>query len=343
MKLIQCLDRLAVFTTVSALQSFGALGVGLAIAGFHDRSVTDVLTGAVIVETLALVIALSVARPRLPRLRERTLLTATLLFSLPLVVQQLGLLVMAASDRFVVQRDLGSAETGRYQIAYSLGAAIIIIINYLFASWLPRVMQIPDVQTRQRVLAESRDGLLRCLLPLTLGLALGGPLVMQVWAPQSFHPEGLTMVTLLVVVSTFAWSFALTNGQVLLSEHRSIATALTTAVAAALNLALNIILVPRFGIIGSAAATLVSYLALAAMLVFHRRRVFPLSAPRPAIWVEVLGMTAAIFATWYIPVQGRAGVTIRAIGSIVCLVWAWNWLSKLRRTALTEVEEASLS
>jgi O-antigen/teichoic acid export membrane protein len=66
-----------------------------------------------------------------------------------------------------------------------------------------------------------------------------------------------------VAVCTFPYGQFLSNLRALMSEGRTARAALTTLVAATVNIGLNIAMVPLFGITGSAVATVASYTLLA--------------------------------------------------------------------------------
>lgn len=335
--LLRCMDRLLAFAVVSGLQSVGALSAGLLVALLGQRSAANVMKGAILAQAVAVVFAIAQIRPRLPRTRYVARVRLALQFSLPLVCQQLGYLLMAAADRIVVQKDLGPGPTGRYQVAYNVGAIGIMLVGYLNQAWLPRVFRIADVPLRQDVLASTRDGLYRALMPMSLGLAFGGPLVLGVWAPSSFRPAGLTAITLVVIVSTLAWSFALTNTQVLLAEHRSGIVGIVTIVAAGLNVLLNILLVPHFGIEGSAYATLISYALFAVGTEVFRRRCRYLRPVSHGTVIGLLALVGAIAATSRIPVGQIQGDAERMVGSAICLIWLCYVLLKLRGATLRRV------
>jgi len=103
------------------------------------------------------------------------------------------------------------------------------------------------------------------LIPVVLGLAAGAPLVLEVWVPKSFHPAELTQIVAIVAVCTFPFGQFVANLRALMSESRTGRAAVATLVAAAVNIGLNIAMVPFFGITGSAIATVLSY-ALCARL-----------------------------------------------------------------------------
>ncbi|HXW33873.1 MAG TPA: polysaccharide biosynthesis C-terminal domain-containing protein, partial [Acidimicrobiales bacterium] len=200
---------------------------------------------------------------------------------------------------------------------------------FLNLAWLPRIFGITDPPTRAAVLAGSRDGLYRLLVPFTMGIALGGPLVLRIWAPRSFHTQTLIPVVALVVASTIPVCTAYVHSRLLLSEGRSSTVALITVTAAAVNVGLNLVLVPRIGINGSALATLAAYGLLAMGMASLSRLVLPL--PRPPLWLagSLATIEGFILLSSYLPNHGSAAI-LRALGTLVCVVACISVLRRLQ-------------
>lgn len=318
--ILRCRDKLMAFAIVSVLQSIVALGCGLLLAEVASRTVSAVILGAIIVQALALGIALGVVRPPVSGVIAVRTFGRALRFSLPLVPQQVAYFVIAGSDRLVVQRDLGTVATGRYQVSYNIGAMAIVLLTFLNQSWLPRVFAVRDAASLVDLVAASRDGLYRLLIPACLGLAVGGPEALRVWAPASFRTGGLTAVTLIVVLSTVPWSATLANSRLLFSASRTVECAVVAVVAAILNVGLNIILVPHLGIDGSAWATFASYLVLAAGTALMSRRVGRLRRV-PVRLIGIAGAALAVgAASYYIPLGGW-GLVVRLSLSGILVGW----------------------
>ena len=118
---------------------------------------------------------------------------------------------------------------------------------------------------RSRLLASSRDMMNLLLIPVVCGLAAGAPVVLRVWVPKSFHPAQLTPIVAIVAICTFPFAQFTANLRALMSEGKTGRAAVATLVAAAVNIGLNVLMVPFLGITGSAVATVLSY-ALCARL-----------------------------------------------------------------------------
>ena len=256
-------DSLGMAIVVVALGSLGAQAVGVALAYWWAPTVTSYLCGVIIGQGAAALVGLLALRPDWPALAAVRRHGRAFLFGLPMVPQQLSAFILYAGDRVVVRHDLGSAATGRYSVAYNVGSLGVILLVFANQAWMPRVYAVKDRIARSRLLANSRDVLNLLLVPVTCGLAAGAPVVLRIWAPRSFDPAGLTWIVAIVAVSTFPYSQSLSNVRALMSEGRTGRAAVTTLVAAVVNIALNVVMVPFLGITGSAIATALSFVLLA--------------------------------------------------------------------------------
>jgi len=185
------------------------------------------------------------------------------LFGLPMVPQQLSGFILGVGDRVVIRHVLGSADVGRYSVAYNLGNLGFILLVLINQVWMPRIYAVTDREERSRLLASSRDLMNLLLIPVVCGLAAGAPLVLDVWVPPSFHPAQLTLLVAIIAICTFPFAQFVANLRALMSEGKTARAAVATLIAAAVNIGLNVVMVPFLGITGSAIATVLSYVLCA--------------------------------------------------------------------------------
>ncbi len=318
---LRCHEKLAVYATVCLLQAIVGVGVGTVVAYFGQRLATEVLWCTVSVQAAAVVLSLLTVRPHWRGVFDFGTLVTTLRFSIPIVPLQISTFILSACDRIIIQKDLGSGQAGRYQVAYTLGAISISLLNFLNLAWLPRIFAIHDPRERVAVLAASRDGLYRLLVPITLGTALGGPLVLHLWAPRSFDTEALVPVVALVVASTLPVCTSFVHSRHLLSDGRSATVAVVTVGAALVNIALNLALVPRMHINGSALSTLISYGLLASGMATMSLRLRSVPRPPVLLWGLLAITEALVIASSWLPIHG-ASALLRLVGSSGCVVAA---------------------
>ena len=258
-------DKLRMAIFVGALQSVGAQAAGVLLLYLWAPTVASYLCGLIIGQGAAALVGLLALTPNWSALAVIRRYGPTFQFGLPMVPQQLSGWVLGVGDRVVVSHVLGSAAVGRYSVAYNVGSLGFILLVFVNQAWMPRIYAVAERVARSRLLASSRDMMNLLLIPVVCGLAAGAPLVLAVWVPQSFHPAELTPIVAIVAICTFPFGQFLANLRALMSEGRTGRAAMATLVAAAVNIGLNVVMVPFLGITGSAIATVLSY-ALCARL-----------------------------------------------------------------------------
>ncbi|WP_433300441.1 lipopolysaccharide biosynthesis protein [Actinoplanes sp. CA-030573] len=317
--LLRSLDKLALFGAVSFIQSVVAEALALGLVKFYRSTAEVFLGGQVAAQFVAALLGLAVAPPVLMLWRDRVVLDRALRFALPLVPAALSTFVLSVSDRLIIEAQMGSEAVARYQVAYNVASMPMLLLSVLNSAWMPRFFGISDEAERRTVLASSRDALYRLMLPVVAGFACGAPLVLRVWAPSSYHPEDLHFVVCLVLITAIPYAGQLAVTRTLMADGRTGAAAVATLLAAAVNVTLNLWLVPSFGLEGCALATLAAYafLYLGLELVVRRAAV----PPSPLRLKLQLGAAAALTLASALVTENAVTLTLRAVAGAATLVW----------------------
>jgi O-antigen/teichoic acid export membrane protein len=318
--LLRSHDKLAYFSLVSLVQSVVAEALALGMVAFYRPTAEVFLTGQVAAQFLAALLGLALAPPALFLLRDKAVLSRALLFALPLVPSALSSFVLSTSDRLIIEADLGSEAVARYQVAYNIGSMPMLLLWILHSAWMPRFFGITNDAERRTVLAESRDALYRLLIPVLIGFACGAPLVLRVWAPASYQPDRLLLLVCIVLITAIPSAGQLAVTRALTADGRTGVTAVVTVLAAALNVALNVVLVPRLALTGSALATLAAYAFLHIALSIAGGN--SLKVPRPARLLQLQLAGVAVFALLSAGLADTPfTLTIRAIAVAGTAAW----------------------
>ncbi|MCU1527314.1 MAG: polysaccharide biosynthesis protein [Frondihabitans sp.] len=316
--LLRSQDRLLPFAVVSAVQSLVAEGLSLSLVALLGGTAGSFVGGQLAAQILAMCLSLLAVKASVFRRRHLKAIGADLRFALPLVPAALSTFILAMADRLILQRKLGSADVGRYQIAYNIGSLPTLLVGVLNTAWLPRFFSSsPDQVEMSRY---ARDQLDRLLLPVVVGMSVGSPLLLALWAPSSYAPQDLLAVTAVVVVSVLPYAAGLVPTRTLLTSGKSLPVALATALAAVANVALNFLLIPSLGIAGAGLATLLAYVILWLALAVAARAVVAVPARgwRPATLMIIAGAIALVSAG--VGIDG-AWLGLRLLVTSAAVVW----------------------
>jgi O-antigen/teichoic acid export membrane protein len=289
--LLRSRNMFRAYALISFVQSLLAEVVSVLLVVFVHRSAAEFILGEMLTQFVAVALVLYMIRPLPLRRRDRALVAKSLRYAGGLVPAAVASFLLTASDRIIIRHDLPILEVARYGAVYNIAAIPILLLGLLDPVWLPRFFKLDDPRLRAGLLADSRDMLLRLLIPTVVGLGFGIPLVLSVWVPGYYHPHELVIVVVTISAGAFPMAGYISANRVLLIAGRTAPVGLCMVVAALFNIATNIVLVPRMGIEGSALATSLSYVVLLALGVFFAHRIQRLRYPSAGL---LLGCAAAI-------------------------------------------------
>lgn len=279
------------------------------------RQPDDVLPAAVASTAAAALVVVGLLRTyrrHFGRLRlhyDRVAWRALLRPALPIAASSLAISVYLNLDKLMIGLMRTQAEVGLYEAAYRLvgmsqvGAVILsqAFFPALASAWGDRA------QTAGHIDAYAR-AMFAFGLPVTAGGALlAGPLVVLYAGPAYAGAAP----ALAVLLGSAAVSYLnMVYGQPLPAWDRQRAYAVAVAVGAAANFGLNLVLIPRYGIVGAAWATLIAEgLVLAGVLRPHLGAVGRISA-RPLVEGAGLAAVGVALPVW---AAGRLGWPLPAL------------------------------
>jgi O-antigen/teichoic acid export membrane protein len=258
--LLRSKDHLWGFVAASFAQSLFAQALALGLVVIVQATAASYLLGQLLGEVVTAGIAIAIVRPKLPDRAHVPMLADALRFSSALVPAAIASFLLDASDRIVIHGDLGASALSRYAVARNIGGFALVLLQLVSFVWMPRLFAIKDTAARRNVLATSRDGLYMLAVTFAIAIAAASPVVLRLWAPSSYHPESLLLITALISAGALPMADSLIYQQVLILGGRTKAVAVASIAMALLNLGLNLVLVPVLGIDGSAAITCFCYI-----------------------------------------------------------------------------------
>jgi O-antigen/teichoic acid export membrane protein len=283
---------LAAFAVVALVTVALVVALGLGAVG----SLTGQLAGAIVMAAVAVAI-LWAQRPWSYR---SDLARTSLDFGLPLLPHTLAGWLLNVSDRWILGLLLGLAAAdalaaiGVYSMGYQLAYAIGLIAVSFNAAWLPFLYRVGETSAGPAVVAASTTIVIAGFLGMAGVLAVIAPDVIDLIAPPSYAAAADVTVVVAFASALNAASLMLASGVYLVRDTRRMP--LLTFVAAATNVVLNIVLIPRLGIMGAAWSTLAAYGVLAVLTGWLAAQRYPLTLDVARLAAAALITVGAAFA-----------------------------------------------
>jgi len=188
-----------------------------------------------------------------------SLMKKMLAYGLPLVPAGLAIWVMLYCDRLFILHYYGYYDIGLYSIAARLSGAIGLLSIATQMSYGPFALSIYKNEGAREVFSQSWRMFLVIGITISACISIFGKEIVAILTPLKYHVSYIA-IPFLALAQVFIQSVQFVGlGLSIIKKTKFFAIGATAAAAA--NVILNIILVPRYSYIGAAIATLVSYAA----------------------------------------------------------------------------------
>lgn len=321
MGLLRAAGRPIAFGANGLLQAVVGVGAGIALATRFDASgyVAGLAAGALAAS------AIGIAQMWRPADWDRASIRSGLLLSWPFLLHRISLWVLALSDRVIIERLIGAEAVGRYNAGYVVAGALLVFVDSAQSAWAPRYFADRDPAKASIVGSLVRAGDAFAVMA-SAAMILAAPVLVTLIAPASYDvpPAILALVGAAVMpqVGYFVWI------AVLLDNKRTKGVGVASASAAAVNIALNLLLVPRWGIEGAAAATAVAYALQATIVGAYANRLVPrplAMSKRVLVWV----LWGSLLSVASIP-SGPSGFSLRTVLVLIAGGYAIRTAQRIR-------------
>lgn len=199
---------------------------------------------------------------------SRSALRGGLALSLPFVAHMLAMWVMSLSDRVLIERFLGLEDVASYHLAYALASLPVLATDALQSAWVPHFYGLPTEEKRSLPSRVAHPATVSAIA-VAAAVVLLAPIGARVLAPEDFTVP--MVVVALVIATTFVRVSYLLGFAALSDAKDSRSIARGSAAGATLNVAVNLVAIPAWGVEGAAASTLVAF-AATSLVVLHRAR-----------------------------------------------------------------------
>jgi len=225
-----------------------------------------------------------------------------LAYGLPMVPSGFATWILTLSDRYFLKFLSTSTELGLYSLGYNFGLVIsALLVGPFQTAWVPFMFSISKQENARQIYSRVLTYFLLVAMFAALALSVLSKEVIAIMATPEFR--NAYKVIPLIALSYVLWGcyYVLAVGINLEGKTRPLA--LFVVVAGVLNLGLNYLLIPHYGMMGAAGATLICYFMLPISSFFISQRYYKVNYE----WGRILKIciaAGAIFAgSLFIPYQ----------------------------------------
>jgi O-antigen/teichoic acid export membrane protein len=228
---------------------------------------------------------------------SRPLYRELLGFGIPMMIgYEMSGIILAVGDRYVIHGLIGSTSLGLYSAAYNLCTYVqSTFVASVGLAVMPLYIQMWDQKGPEEtaaIIARSLRTYILFAAPVIAGLASVGPQLLPSLASAKYASAAAILPWVIAGMVLEGANSMVAAGLFIHRKTRHIGVVVFSS--ALLNLLLNLVLVPRIGIMGAAIATLVSYAVASCALAFVGRRFLAVRIP----WLTMVRAALAALAMY---------------------------------------------
>ena len=269
-------QQMKIYSVLTLLQTYIMIILTsyIAVSGYSiATALIGILISQIIVFLMALIIItfnISFKIPKFVKIREY------LSFGLPTVSSILSYWIVESSDKYIIGILLNAAFVGYYSPSYTLGNLIMMLVFPFTVLLPPLLSQYYDenkIETVRIFMKYSFKYFLVLAIPSMVGLSILSKIIIQILTTPEIAANGY-FVTPFVALSALLYGIYNIILNILIINKKTRIIGMTWVIAAILNIFLNIVTIPYYGLLGSAVATLAAYVTAFVITVFYTLKQF---------------------------------------------------------------------
>ena len=314
-------ERSVALSVIGFLVKLGSLMLGIVGCVTLALGLRGFVGGAIVFEALTVAsLGSYFARRHLlrPDATSTALARELVAYGAPLMFNEMSWTANVYAGRFVLEHYIGAAAVGIFSVGYNLAAYVLTLIT------APMSMAIFPIYTKlwETEGAEPTTTFLTTILRyyvigsalLIVAMSAASADLIALLATPRFADAALVVPYVITSVVLFGTTLIVGAGFHLLRRTRE--SGILILVCAALNIGANFVLVPHFGMLGSAAATLLSHLALTVLLSVRARNFLPVPWPKKlTLTCAIAGALAYLTAVQITAKQPLAELLLRSVAA----------------------------
>jgi O-antigen/teichoic acid export membrane protein len=275
---------------------------------------------------------------------RKDVLRGIITYGAPFLPHQLAGYLLFGADRYFLEAFGTRTDVGLYSYAYSIGMAMTLVLDGAGMAWTPYVFSIQKRDDARRLHATTARYVLAVIASMAVLLTAFAPELVYLLA--SSRPEFWvvsSLVPLFVLGYTFLGAYQVFGTAVNIPK-KPIYLLLYTSSGMVTNIGLNWLLVPRYGMMGAAVASVIAYSVMGILAVIVTQRVHYIPYEWRRLGVLALCAVAAGSVALIIPQTLSVPTGLAIKGSLALsfplALYALGFFTVEEKAALARILEA---
>lgn len=279
--LLRTENRPLTFLGVRLINVLITLGLNIYLVAFRKAGVLGIFQSNMIASAITAAMLYFLLLPRIRKTFDGSLAGGLILFGLPFVPVGLATAAMEMMNRYIVEAYLGLAAVGIFSAGYKLGIFMLLLSTAFFYAWQPFFLKAGPSEESKILFARILKyfSLVALIFWVTLTLLMPEIVRFHIGNVYLIGPEYSACEPMIpwILLGYVFQGINLVFLPGIYFEKKTRFMAYITLLAAAVNIGANLIMIPIWGIVGSAVASLIGYIVQATSTHFVSQKFFKIS------------------------------------------------------------------
>lgn len=274
-QILRGLDRLKLYSISGIITTFFIGMLNIYFIGFLNMSYNGMILATTIslsISSLVILVYGGIYKYINLKSINKKILYSLIKYSIPLLPNGISWWFMNVSDRYLISYFLNFEYLGIYAIANKFASVIYLFNTIFYQAWQTSAIDEFESENKNEYYTEIFNYLLNFQLILVLLGTISVRLFIQFLVGAEFV-SAWEYTPILFLAAMFN-SFSAFYGTGYLSAKNTIKAFSTTSIGALVNILVNIILIPKFGLMAASLSTLMSYLVVWIVRVYTTKNYF---------------------------------------------------------------------
>lgn len=219
---------------------------------------------------------------------EKSLFKEMIRYSIPIIPNSISWWIANSSDKYMLNYYAGVAQVGVYSVSYKIPTILMTVMGFFISAWQLSAAEEFGKKNTEQFFSDVYDKCFAVNCMLATMLIATAKITGRFLYAADFFPAW-EYVPVLVMANVFN-GLASFMGSVYTSAKKTKMLSLSTMIGAGVNILINAVLIPEYGALGAAIATMVSYFVIWAVRMLDTRRIlrFDVNMKRDIILMVLL-------------------------------------------------------
>jgi O-antigen/teichoic acid export membrane protein len=252
-------ERSIPFTLITLVRIVFFIGLIFYTVVYLNLSVTGIMYAYLLVEIIVLTILVPMMLKNMQFNFNSEISKHAFKYGVPLIFTAIGIQLLNLSDRFLIRYYINYSSVGLYDFGYRIAGVLQMFLIMPFSqAILPLVYKEYKTPNDKRYFSKLMTYMCFVIIWGGLALSMFSGIIVKIMGSNKFNGAEI-FVPIIILAYIFSAMRVIAQTGMLLTEKTSYIGIITIA-AGIINIVLNIILIPIFGVIAAAYTTLIAFM-----------------------------------------------------------------------------------